>query len=84
MITDARFFELRAKRSIIENRVNRHEWIVAANEDWRVSDATDSRVEIGVTRIRCRAAPCSEARGPFDHFEIRVSTLRFELTRISK
>jgi hypothetical protein len=30
-------------------------------------------------RIRCRAARC-----PFEHFEIRVSVLRFELARISK
>jgi hypothetical protein len=35
-------------------------------------------------RIRCRAAPCSAAWCPFDHFEIRVSILRFELARISK
>jgi hypothetical protein len=35
-------------------------------------------------RIRCCAAPCNVTRGPFDHFEIRVSTLRFELARISK
>jgi hypothetical protein len=36
------------------------------------------------TRTYCCAAPCGAARGPFDHFEIRVSTLRFELARISK
>jgi hypothetical protein len=36
------------------------------------------------TRIRCRAASCSAARDPFDHFKIWVSILRFELARISK
>jgi hypothetical protein len=28
--------------------------------------------------------PCSAACGPFDHIEMRISTLRFELERISK
>jgi hypothetical protein len=36
------------------------------------------------TRIHCRAARCGAARSPFDHFEIRVNTLRFELARILK
>jgi hypothetical protein len=42
--------------------------------------------ELITTRIRihCRAARCRTARDPFDHFEIRVNTLRFELARISK
>jgi hypothetical protein len=42
------------------------------------------RLGSGEKQIRCCAAPCSEAHGPFDHFEIQISILRFELARISK
>jgi hypothetical protein len=38
---------------------------------------------LGVLFHYC-AAPCSAARCLFDHFKIWVSTLRFELTQISK
>jgi hypothetical protein len=35
-------------------------------------------------QIRCRAAPCSAVRNPFDHFEIRPNSNFKVLTRISK
>jgi hypothetical protein len=35
-------------------------------------------------QICCRAAPCGAARGPFNHFEIRVNSNLKVLTRILK
>jgi hypothetical protein len=43
-----------------------------------------SLMQGGGIQIRCYAAPCSAARGPFDHFEIRANSNLKILTRISK